>query len=247
MFFQASLEPVTIDLNVLKKFVSSCHRKYLRKYNLIGHHNLGWGFAYIPEGTNNMVIKRDLTPIYKADWRELSKIKTRFLLVHARKAYPWLKNKNNIHPIDVRKKYLITHNGTIKNDSFPKLDDSELEQSKNSTSLDTRKYLCSIIDGIQKGSELKEVLQNLFQRIKIGIAANAFIFSANECNIVNYHHTKFNGRHRTLFLSRKAGTILVATTPLRSDLKEIANHSLINLNLTTLDLNFEKLIINGIN
>ena len=61
----------------MKKFVSSCHWQYFRKYNIFGHHNLGWGFAYLPESrSKNLIVKRDITPIYYADWESLTKIKT---------------------------------------------------------------------------------------------------------------------------------------------------------------------------
>ena len=106
MFFKCSLEPFHIDYKILKKYVKSCHWRYLRKYDLLGHHGLGWGFAYISENDNDLVIKRDITPIYHADWKNLTKIKTRFLLVHARKTLPWKKNFGNVHPINIKEKYL---------------------------------------------------------------------------------------------------------------------------------------------
>jgi predicted glutamine amidotransferase len=84
MFFKCSLEPFRMDYEILKEYVKSCHWRYLRKYDLLGHHGLGWGFAYVSENDNKLVIKRDINPIYHADWKNLTKIKTRFLLVHAR-------------------------------------------------------------------------------------------------------------------------------------------------------------------
>lgn len=241
MFFQCSKRLFTLESSVLDKFIASCHWNYLRKYDLLGHHNLGFGFAYIPEGTNSLIIKRDITPIYKADWKGLLNVKTRFLLVHARKAKPWKKSKEDIHPINIGEKFLITHNGTIYNDSIPRLEDVNLESIKNLTGLDTRKYLCYIIDMLKRKGTLKATLEEVFKNVEIGIAANAFLFNAKECNVINYHAKKFNGRHRTLFIKKERDKILVGTTPLKSQSYEIENKTLIRINLKNLSMNFQKL------
>ena len=166
MFFQCSKEPFTIEYDVLKAFIRTCHRRYLHRYDLLGHHNLGWGFAYLPEieSNNSLIVKRDLNPIYYSDWKSLSNIKTRFLLVHARKAQPWNKNYYNIHPIDIGEKFLITHNGIIKKFPNRPLKNPKLNKINNSTSLDTRKYLCHIIDKMQEGFSLKESLEDFFKK-----------------------------------------------------------------------------------
>jgi predicted glutamine amidotransferase len=242
MFFRCSTEPFFIEGNLLRKFVKSCHWRYLHKFNLFGHHNLGWGFAYLNENLK-LVIKRDITPIYKADWKTLSKIKTRFLLVHARKAYPWNKNFKDIHPINILQSYLIAHNGVIKSDSFPTLNDPTLEKIRASTSLDTRRYLCTIMDNINKGMNLKDTLEAIFKKVEIAAGANAFLFNSKECNVINYHNTNFNGRHHTLFIKILEDDILVSTTPLLENMNEIANNSLIKINLLDLFTNFMKLEI----
>jgi predicted glutamine amidotransferase len=242
MFFKCSREPFNIDLNVLKKFISSCHWKYLRKYNLLGHHHLGWGFAYIPENDDNkLIIKRDITPIYHADWRNLTKIKTKFIVVHARKAYPWLKNFMDIHPININEKYIITHNGTITNFSVPRIKDPKLEIIFKKTNLDTRKYLCCIINNLKNGLDLKKSLEFILKNIEIGLGANAFLFNSNECNIIKYQNEKFTGRHRTLFINKENHSILVSTSPLKPKMKEIPNYSLIQINLSNLITNSFKL------
>jgi len=240
MFFQCSTEPFFIDTRLLKKFVKSCHWQYLHKYNLFGHHNLGWGFAYLDEN-QNLKIKRDITPIYKADWKGLSNIKTHFLLVHARKAYPWKKDFRNIHPINLQDKYLITHNGVIKTDSFPPLKDTNLEEIRILDTLDTRRYLCSILDKIKQEIPLKNALEEIFKNIQIGAGANAFLFNSNECNVISYHNSNFNGRHHTLFMKNAGNNILVSTTPLLKKMKEIANKSLIRIKLSDLSTKFMKI------
>ncbi|MFX0069824.1 MAG: class II glutamine amidotransferase [Candidatus Hermodarchaeota archaeon] len=243
MFFQCSLEPTYLDYNTLKNFIKSCHWRYFRKYDLLGHHHLGWGFAYFPENSNRLIIKRDITPIYRADWKNLTKIKTRFILVHARKAYPWKKNIKDIHPIDISEKYLITHNGTVFGDSIPKLNDPKLEKIKNKTSMDTRKYLSYIMDEYKKSTNLKGALESVFKNLRLGIGANAFFFNSNECNVITRQNTRFNGRHRTLFISKNNNTILVSTTPLKPGMLEIPNNSLIQLNLSNLKSRVFKLEI----
>jgi len=236
MFFQCSLEPFNIDFNILKSFIKSCHWRYFKKYDIVGHHGLGWGFAYIPENGKKLVIKRDITPIYHADWKNLTKIKTRFLLVHARKSYPWKKSMNDIHPININENYVITHNGTIKNSSFPKVIDPKLDNIMNKTNLDTRKYLCCIIDNLKQGFDLKNALESVLSKLELELGANAFLFNFKECNIIKNQNEKFTGRHRTLFLSKNKNQILVSTTPLKSNAKEIANNSLIQINLANLKM-----------
>jgi predicted glutamine amidotransferase len=242
MFFKCSTEPFNFEINILKKFVKSCHWQYLHKYNLFGHHNLGWGFAYLNENLK-LVIKRDITPIYKADWEALSKMNTRFLLVHARKAHPWKKDFNDIHPINIQQKYMIAHNGVIKTNSFPPLRDPRLENIRASTSLDTRRYLCAILDKVNNGISLKNTLEEIFRTVEIAAGANAFLFNSNECNIITHHNTNFNGRHHTLFINNIAENILVCTTPLLESMKEIANDTLIKINLSDLSTNLMKLEI----
>ena len=242
MFFRCSTEPFNFEIDILKKFVKSCHWQYLHKYNLFGHHNLGWGFAYLNENLK-LVIKRDINPIYKADWKALSQIKTRFLLVHARKAYPWNKDFKDIHPINIRKTYLIAHNGVIKSNSFPTLSDPTLEKIRASTSLDTRRYLCAILDKINNEVNLKDCLEEIFRTVEIAVGANAFLFNSKECNIISHHNTNFNGRHHTLFMKIFDDNILVCTTPLLESMKEIPNNTLIKINLSDLSTNFMKLEI----
>ncbi|MFX0076227.1 MAG: class II glutamine amidotransferase [Candidatus Hermodarchaeota archaeon] len=241
MFFKCSLEPSYLDFNFLKKFIKSCHWRYFRKYDLLGHHGLGWGFAYISEGDNNLVIKRDITPIYHANWKNLTKIKTRFLLVHARKTLPWKKKFENIHPINIKEKYLIVHNGIIKNFSKKNLENPKLNAIYNNTDLDTRKYLCSIINELQNGKNLKESLENVFKNIEIGAGANAFLFNSQCCNVITNHKTNYNGRHHTLFITKNDNNIIVCTTPVTENAKEIPNHSLIRINLNDLNINMLKL------
>jgi len=242
MFFQCSPEPFQIDLAFLKKFVASCYLHYLRRYNIYGRHRLGWGFAYVPEiNDKNLIIKRDITPIYHSDWKNLSTIKTRFLLVHARKTKPWYKNFKNIHPINIGEKYLIVHNGIIKKFPSRKLGDLKLENIKKSTQLDTRIYLCHIIDRLKTGYDLKSALESLFQESSIGSSANAFLFNSQECHVITHHKNNYKGRNHTLFIKKENNMLNVCTTPILKYSKEIENNSLINIDLNNLKLKFNKL------
>ncbi|MBD3253738.1 MAG: hypothetical protein GF383_01530 [Candidatus Lokiarchaeota archaeon] len=241
MFFQCAKKPFTVEYGILKKFISSCHWKYFRKYNLLGHHNLGWGYSYLSEEDQRLYVKRDLTPIYKAHWKDLISLRTKFLLIHARKSYPWKKDPNNIHPIDIREKYLMTHNGTIVNSSVPLLKDPKLEQIKKSTNLDTRKYLCYVIDELKQRLVLKSALESVFETLELGIGANAFLFNTKECNVIKRQNNRFNGRHRTLFIAKYNEGYLVSTSPLTNNPLEIPNNSLIKIDLDTLQLKVNKL------
>ncbi|MFX1289220.1 MAG: hypothetical protein ACFFFY_11760 [Promethearchaeota archaeon] len=236
-----SLKPSYMDYNILKTYVKSCHWRYLRRYDLLGHHGLGWGFAYLSENHKNLVIKRDINPIYRADWKSLTEIKTRFLLVHARKTLPWKKNLGNIHPININEKYLITHNGIIKKFPNKQLKNPNLNKIYNETDLDTRKYLCAIISELQEGKSLKFGLESIFKEIEIGAGANAFLFNSEKCNIITNHKNNFNGRHHTLFISKNQEDLFVSTTPLTENAREIPNHTLIQIDLNNLNLNLVKL------
>ena len=215
--------------------------RYFRKYDIFGHHSLGWGFVYLSENNKELVIKRDINPIYHADWENLTKIKTRFLLVHARKTLPWKRKFENVHPINIGEKYLITHNGIIKNFPEKKINNHKLNTIYKESNLDTRRYLCSIIDQIQEGKDLKSALEFIFKEIEIGAGANAFLFNSKICNVITNHNSNFNGRHHTLFIRRNNNEIFVSTTPLTTGAKEIPNHSLIQINLANLNTNFVKL------
>ncbi len=162
-------------------------------------------------------------------------------MVHARKSFPWQKNVNDIHPISVKGKYYIVHNGIIKKDSFPKLKLPQLEIIKRNTNLDTRKYLCYILDEINNGKSLKQSLETIFKTIEIGAGANAFLFNQRECNIVLYHNSNFNGRHTTLFIDYFDNKVLVSTTPLTLNAREIESKSLITISLQNTSFNFHHL------
>jgi predicted glutamine amidotransferase len=207
----------------------------------LGHHGLGWGFTYLSENNNELVIKRDINPIYQSDWKNLTKVKTRFLLVHARKTMPWKRKIENVHPINITEKYLITHNGIIKNFPNKILKNPKLDGIYKKTDLDTRKYLTSIIDQIQDGKDLKSSLEQTFKEIEIGAGANAFLFNSQMCNVITNHKSNFNGRHHTLFLSRDSNEITVSTTRLIKTAKEIPNYSLIQINLANLETTYTKL------
>jgi predicted glutamine amidotransferase len=242
MFFQCSTEPFTIELDFLKKFIASCRYHYLRKYNIYGRHRLGWGFAYIPEHNNkSLIVKRDITPIYHSDWKNLANIKTRFLLVHARKTKPWRKSIKNVHPINIHEKFLIVHNGVIKKFPSKKLTDLKLEEIKKSTQLDTRKYLCHIIDKLNNNSDLRSSLESVFREITIGSSANAFLFNSQQCHVITLHRTNYKGRHHTLFIKKEKNRISVCTTPIMDNSKEIDNNSLISIDLNKLKLEFSKI------
>ncbi|MHA1146964.1 MAG: class II glutamine amidotransferase [Promethearchaeota archaeon] len=243
MFLKCSNKSFVIDYNILKQFVKSCHWSYFKKYNILGHHNLGWGFAYLLEDKDNLKIKRDLSPIYHGDWKGLTKIKTRFLVVHARKAYPWQKNKNSIHPININEKYVITHNGVIKKDSFPTLYNSKLQKISNNTTMDTRRYLCYLIDRLKKEGSIEESVKKVLQTIRIGEGANAFLFNSSKCNIISYHSNTFIGRHTTLFLKKRNDSIFCSTTPIIKNSKEIPNNTLIQIDLKTLNTKVSKIRI----
>lgn len=243
MFFQCAKQPFNINLNFLKKFVSSCHWQYMRKYNLFGHHNLGWGFAFISQDNERLIIKRDITPIYQANWKDLNPIKTRFLVVHARKAYPWNKNFKSLHPINIGESYQMVHNGVIKTDSFIELKDLKLEKIRSETTLDTRRYLCYIMDKLKSGEDLKNSLEEIFRTIIIGAGANAFLFNTKECNVITHHNDNFNGRHHTLFIKKSMNCINACTTPIINGAFEIPNDSLIQIDLKNLKMAFNKLDI----
>ncbi|MFX0056749.1 MAG: hypothetical protein ACFE8J_00445, partial [Candidatus Heimdallarchaeota archaeon] len=129
----------------------------------------------------------------------------------------------------------------IKNSSFPKLNNFKLESINNSTDLDTRKYLCFILDKLKENLNLKRTLESIFKVLELGAGANAFLFNSTECNVINHHNTNFNGRHHTLFISKTKSQIFVSTSPIKPNAKEIPNRSLIQISLKDLSLKMQKL------
>ncbi len=245
MFFKCSTEPFTISPFFLKIFVASCQFHYFRKYNMIGHHSQGWGHAYLSEDDQKLIIKRDITPIYRADWKSLSKIKTRFLLVHARKSIPKNKTIKDVHPININEDYFFTHNGTINKDSFPKeLSDQRLSEISLNTELDTRKYLSLIMDEYKNNkADLKKAVESTLKKIQNAGTANAFLFNLNECAIIKRQKDSLRGRHTTLFLTKENNSVLICTTPINKNAREIPDKSLIRVNLSDLSMKYLKLEI----
>lgn len=229
MFIHLSNQPKNISFNLLERFVKSCHWDYFKKYDLVGHHDAGWGFAYIPKNSKKLLLKRTLYPIYSCKWQDLTKIKTKFLLVHARKTIFGEKTTENVHPINIRGEYSIAHNGTIRMDSFQDLDDSLLQEIQKNSDLDTRRYLCTILDNLNKLRNVKEAIEMTLRNIEVNSAANAFLFNLDECYIIKYQKNTFNGRHTTLFFDKTSDGLTICTTPLSSTAQEIPNKSLITI------------------
>lgn len=229
MLIHYSIPPKTISLEILKAFVKSCHWTYLKRYNLAGHHNAGWGFAYIPLNSRKLIIKRTLHPIYHCKWEDLTQIKTRFLLIHARKTLFGEKRLENVHPINIKGKYILVHNGTIQMKSFPPLNDNRLQIIQANTDLDTRKYLCTILDNLKHKNNLKDAIETTLKAIHVNSAANAFLFNLKECHIIKYQSNTYNARHTTLFIDKSSDGLLISTTPLTHNAMEIPNKSLISI------------------
>jgi predicted glutamine amidotransferase len=229
MLIHYSLQPNNIPIEVLKKFIRSCHWNYLKKYDLFGHHGVGWGFAYIPMDSQKLIIKRTLHPIYDCKWQDLAKIKTRFLLIHARKTLFGKKTLANVHPICVGQSYCLAHNGTIKMKSFPDLINDKLQNIQKNTDLDTRRYLCMILDCLKSQKNIKDAIELTLKNVHVNSAANAFLFNLNECYVIKYQKNTFNGRHTTLFIEKMPNRILISTTLLSSKALEIPNNSLLSI------------------
>ena len=245
MLIHYSLQPTIIPIEILKKFVQSCHWNYLKKYDLFGHHGVGWGFAYIPMDSQKLVIRRSLHPIYDCEWQDLVKIKTRFLIIHARKTLFGKKTLNNVHPICIGDSFCLAHNGTIKMRSFPPLNDPNFQKVQSNTDLDTRRYLCTVLDYLKSQNSIKDAIELTLKNIHIKSAANAFLFNLNECHIIKYQNDSFNGRHTTLFIEKTPNRIIISTTPLTSKALEIPNGSL--LSIPHIQSNELKIQINKLN
>jgi len=239
MFIHYSVQPKRIPFRFLKKFIKSCHWDYFKKYDIVGHHGAGWGYAYISEKSKKLIIKKTIQPIYKCKWQDLAKIKTRFLLVHARKTIFGEIKFENVHPISIGSKFNIVHNGTIKMDSFKDLNDAEFQYILNNTDLDTRKYLCTIMDHLREEVNIKKAVEKTLTNIRVSSAANAFLFNLNQCHIIKYQNNTFNGRHTTLFIDHNSNRLMISTTPLSSAALEISNKSLISIT----DLNYSELVL----
>ncbi|MFO7795891.1 MAG: class II glutamine amidotransferase [Promethearchaeati archaeon] len=229
MLINYSSQPICISIESLKKFIQSCHWDYLKKYDVVGHHGAGWGLAYIPNNSNNLVIRRTLEPIYNCKWQDLANIKTRFLLIHARKTIFGEKRLENVHPICLGDRFCIVHNGTIKMKSFPPLNRLYLQKIKENTDLDTRRYLCTLLDNIINQNNIKDAIETTLKKIHVNSAANAFLFNSKECYIIKYQKNTFNGRHTTLFIQKGANRVMISTTPLNSKALEIPNASFLSI------------------
>ncbi len=246
MILQYSLQPRTISMEILRSFIKSCHWGYFNNYDLIGHHGAGWGVSYITNDSQQLVIKRSLQPIYKFNWQDLLTLKTRFLIIHARKSIFGERRLQNVHPINVEGKYCLVHNGTIKMSSFPDLNDAKLHKIQKNTDLDTKRYLCTILDNFRSQKTLEKAIEATLKEIEVSSAANGFLFNLNECHIIKYQNSTFNGRHTTLFIDKFPNRLLISTTPLTSTALEIPNQSLLSipaLNSTKLTILFKKLAV----
>ncbi|TXT64008.1 MAG: hypothetical protein BAJALOKI1v1_630011 [Promethearchaeota archaeon] len=229
MLLYYAMHPETIPYDLLYKFIKSCHWNYFKRYDLVGHHGAGWGFAYLPINKQRILIKRSLHPNYHCKWQDLTKIKTRLLLIHARKTIFGEKKLENVHPIDIRGKYALVHNGTIKMSSFPRLKNNRLQMIQKNTDLDTRRYLCTILDNLETLGDIKDAIEATLQTIHTNSAANAFLFNSEECHIIKHQNTTFNGRHTTLFIEKTSKNVIISTTPLSVKALEIPNKSLISI------------------
>jgi hypothetical protein len=92
-------------------------------------------------------------------------------------------------------------------------------------------------------SDLKEAVESSLRKIQHPGTANAFLFNLNECAIIKRQNDSRKGRHTTLFLTKEKNSVLVCTTPISRNAKEIPNKSLIRVNLSDLSIKLCRLEI----
>lgn len=70
-----------------------------------------------------------------------------------------------------------------------------MDKIKKETDLDTKKYLCLILDELKQKSSVKKAIESALKQIKVKSTANAFLFNSQECIIIKHQLNTFHGRH----------------------------------------------------
>lgn len=177
--------PISLDRDLLAQFVKNCHWGNWRVQDWLGHHGMGWGVAWMdPAGT--IRTWRSLNPIWRDPWWALPRLKSRLIVVHARFALPWKVRRDDVHPITLDDRHFLAHNGTIKLASFAPLETPALERARRETTLDTRRYLAAVLDGMATGAAPLDAIAGVLRQVRPVPSANAFFFSRAQFTAVEY-------------------------------------------------------------
>ncbi|MBD3351803.1 MAG: hypothetical protein GF364_09990 [Candidatus Lokiarchaeota archaeon] len=236
----------SIPSEYLTKFVQMCHYGNWKRGDFTGHHAMGFGVAWLDQDTR-IHVKRSIMPIWKTKWEDLLKIRSRCIVLHARKCPPQSIKFQDVHPITIDKKTFMFHNGTIDKKSFPNLRDPYLNKISKTTSMDTRKYLATYLDLMNQPSfagNIPKIFSNLNKDITLKSSANSFILNRNKLLIVELmrQHSVFKTLKYILNIKKMdTKNYCISVAPFDDDFMPIPNK-------TTLEYDFdsEKLKISKI-
>ncbi len=233
---------ISIPMDYLKSFVRASHWGKYKLQDFIGQHRMGWGVSWFDK---NGAIKtqRSIDPIWRSNWKNLTKIKSRCIVLHARRCAPSATNNRDVHPIVIDNKNYMFHNGVIKKDSFPQLDNPELNEILKSTSMDTRRYLATFLDELEKNEDFVETFRRTLPKITVSPSANAFLLNSTDIYIVKYKIEKLHKKavYQLNIKNFDKGGYCVSVIPFDKSFKGIPNKSCIKYNFRSNKIEFNKL------
>ncbi len=224
----------TIPREYLKCFVKNARWGNWRVQDFLGHHRLGWGLAWVDPKTEKLRVKRSLQPIWNSAWEQISGVSSRMIVLHARNGMPWKRDFHDVHPITLDSRHFLTHNGIIGLESFPEPSLALMEPFQE-TGLDSRRYLISLVEQIQKGLSPTEAFQAVLPDLKLKPSANAFLFTSQDLYMVAYYRPKIYQKYLyTLWYTRlPGGHQLVTSFPTGEQSLRLPNGSCLHFNLST--------------
>ncbi len=229
MLVRITKTPRNVSFALLKRFVVNCRWGDRMVQDYLGHHNLGWGVAWL-DAEDRIHAKRSLDPIWNSDWEALTKLKTKCFVMHARFALPWQKKMADVHPITIEGRKFLCHNGLVPLDAFPPLGHDKWKEIAENNTMDTRRYLLSILDSEARNPQilLRENLVSVLSEITTGLSANIILLAKKRVYIAQHHHTNlFKKYNFDLRYHKTSDGVLISSAPLFTPNRRIPNHTLI--------------------
>ncbi|MHA1733759.1 MAG: class II glutamine amidotransferase [Promethearchaeota archaeon] len=224
---------VSIPGEYLQRFVRNCRWGNRRVQDWTGHHASGWGVSWLDPDSGTIRVKRTIRPIWNSGWRDLLEVRSRLVVLHARKSLPWKRKFEDVHPITHDRHHYVVHNGIISLAAIP-VPSGNLGREFARTKLDTRRYLLSVLDSARGGDILEGILRvtRALDGRALRPSANAFFFGREDLYVVShFKRTPLQVHTYQLYASRLHGRgYCVSSVPLPGSII-LPNHAVLHYGL----------------
>ena len=231
MIFAAGKFNMNWLIDDIIQMASDNNEKHEENANGKFKHSDGWGLTYL-EG-DNLKTFRSVAPIYEdSQIYQFKKLKTRLIILHARKSTKGNVTMPNIHPFENRNgsaHYLFFHNGTVRD----KLTFDPGFQVQGTT--DSEKFFYYLLSGNFGELNLNWIKKKLLE-LKDFSGANFILTDGKHSFVADWY--SLNPRYYTMKMFKQKNSVIIASEVLphyrQADWFHLKNFSVISIRTTDL-------------